>query len=120
MQVKVYWLHHFWGDYHATIYAIFPKGFEHVAKKFGKAFFGEKYRVIPEPDGVFKVGIFTDAKQHTEIAAKLSPIRIDSDYCDICNKLHPIGDTAHSIDEAQPITVDIGTVDHPNQKMLWE
>lgn len=130
VQATMHWRHHFHGDYSATLHAAFE---ELADAKAAVEFFknlpigeGHALRTLdPKVDskGRFLVGVrYTPDRDNNHEGALedlLEEHRVPL-KCLLCNRKHSIGDTAHSIDWAQPFMIEFEAPyqDAPGQRML--
>ena len=63
------------------------------------------------------VARFDQGERYESFVALIAEKRIDS-VCPTCKQRHEFPDLAHSIDYSMPCVVEVGYVEHPNQKEL--
>lgn len=128
VQATMHWRHHFHGDYSATLHAVFDELADANACKrfFDELPIGEGHvlRTLGPKvgyDGKFLVGVRYTPDREGEAALEdlLEEHRVPLG-CSRCDRKHSIGDTAHSIDWAQPFSIEFEApyLDAPGQLML--
>ena len=114
------WRHHFWGDYAATIIADCGNLADANACKAFLERLGATFEEIKIVDDEAVVAFYTPGPGEDSLADRLEAYRPEDERCSRCDRTHSIGDTAHSIDWAQPFTIEFDApyLDHPGQRML--
>lgn len=124
VRARFSWRHHFWGNYHATVIADCGNLADANACK---AFLRDlhDYNLFQEIKIVEEavVALYSpgDSTGEDRLGDLLEPFRVmDRRWCSRCDRKHDIGDTAHSIDWAQPFEIEFDApyLDHPGQRML--
>lgn len=121
VQATLKWRHHFWGDYCATLILECESAADAEA---GKAFLQllacfKDLKVVSDGDHAVIAFYRQEDNDEDDLAMILEPYRIPA-KCRRCDRKHSIGDTAHSIDWAEPAHLEFEAPyqDHPGQGML--
>lgn len=139
VQATMHWRHHFHGRYSAAVHASFDELADaNAALRFFKDLpIGEGARIEPlgpkvSDDGKFVVGVFYVPAEEGQTEGALEDLLEEHrviltkpdgstwKWCPVCDRKHSIGDTAHSIDWAQPFMIEFEAPyqDAPGQRML--
>lgn len=119
------WRHHFWGDYCATLILECESAADAEAGKAfleSLAYFSDIKVVADQADKADHAVVAfykPDRDQEDDLGEQLEAFRVPS-KCRRCDRKHSIGDTAHSIDWAEPALLEFEAPyqDHPGQGML--